>query len=57
MSNVLTLDDHGVKDQSNLELKLCEGLLGGADRPAEPVSTNPGTSISAVPPGSYQGGI
>ena len=50
MTNVLTLDDHGVKDQSNIELKLCEGLLGGADRPAEPVTTNPG------PSGAYQGG-
>ena len=56
MSNLLTLDDHGIKDQSNIELKLCTGLLGGADRPAEPSpsTTNPGSSKTAAPHGLYR---
>ncbi|XP_072019748.1 uncharacterized protein [Amphiura filiformis] len=35
MCNLLTLGDHGVKNQSNLEMKILPGLLGGSDRPQD----------------------
>ena len=53
MCNLLTLDDHGVCDQSNITLKLCPGLLGGADKPAAEAcnsSSQPHASESSVPP-------
>ncbi|XP_072043002.1 uncharacterized protein [Amphiura filiformis] len=35
MCNLLTLGDHGVKTQANLEMKILPGLLGGSDKPQE----------------------
>ncbi|XP_072035535.1 sterile alpha motif domain-containing protein 9-like [Amphiura filiformis] len=49
MCDLLTLKDHGVKDECNISLNLCPGLLGGADKPpdAEKSASNHATSLSS----------
>ncbi|XP_072019750.1 uncharacterized protein [Amphiura filiformis] len=44
MCNLLTLGDHGVKNQSNLEMKILPGLLGGADNLPDP-PVNPAENV------------
>ncbi len=39
MCKLLSLEDHGITDESNIEVRLSSGLLGGADEASDTTKT------------------